>query len=479
MNKQEIKFLAERVSGIEARAKSIEQDGGDILNATGLREDTGFQYAEGSNKAYFNGSITRYTENFARKMMEDMKDHDEVYININSPGGVAQDGISLCNYFAECDKEIIMTATGQAYSAASTMFMGGDKRRIAPGGTVGIHRSWTRATGNEGDMGTVRKELQRMDKQLMDVYASRAIPLKLGDVKKLMIEDTALSAQEAVDLGLADEIITHKVMKEMAREQRELEKATAKTRKKKKVSGDSTSVNEVMADIGSVRKSIAAGEEDPEDRLLAWLESEGISGEKATTIASLVRSIFALMKTAPAIQNEARAEAGNAPAETETDVAPPEAPAEAAPAAEPEQVDVLSEPPNKTAEEVISAPPATEPAPATDEIVTEEDMDQITKEMQAPERSNLPMKKEVATPHKDGEAAPPPAPAPAQAPAAASKDDDAPAKSEVQELRDMVAQTNAALATVAATLASRQAPVLNGAGQDDILIPELPDYLTK
>lgn len=188
-----------------------------------MRDETGFDYEKGSNKAFFNNPITSYTVAFARKMLKDMKNHDEITIDVNSPGGSANAGITLFNVFSSAPQKVNMRIVGMAYSAASVMVQGADTRRVAPGASIGIHRSWTIGVGNEGEFGDLSNRLRRCDKSILDIY-SAVVPMgQMRNVKKYMVEDTSLSGKECVDLGLADAVLSKEELKEAARKEKKAE----------------------------------------------------------------------------------------------------------------------------------------------------------------------------------------------------------------------------------------------------------------
>jgi hypothetical protein len=72
-----------------------------------------------------------------------------------------------------------------------------------------IHRAWGFAIGNEADMSDMAGVLRKIDGQLADIYAKQS-GKTAAEMLALMAGDsdgTWFTAQEAADLGLADEVI--------------------------------------------------------------------------------------------------------------------------------------------------------------------------------------------------------------------------------------------------------------------------------
>ena len=172
-----------------------------------------FKYKEGSNKAHFNGDITSAASISCQQMLEDMEDHDTIEININSFGGSAYHGISIYNQLKQSGKEIIINVTGVAYSAASVVLQAGSQRNLGKGSVVGIHKASTIAFGDASDLQNSAKKLAATDRNLMDIYNDRVPKDQREKLEKLVSEDTALTAKEAIALGLADKVVAYKTEK--------------------------------------------------------------------------------------------------------------------------------------------------------------------------------------------------------------------------------------------------------------------------
>ena len=100
--------------------------------------------------------------------------------------------------------EVIIHIDGWAASAASIIAMAGD-RIIMPSNTMMmIHRASTYAYGNASDFEKAATDLRKIDTAVTATYEKRFVGER-DELVKLLEDETFLTANEAVALGLADE----------------------------------------------------------------------------------------------------------------------------------------------------------------------------------------------------------------------------------------------------------------------------------
>tara|TARA_R110000850_G_scaffold118412_4_gene235468 strand:- start:501 stop:1106 length:606 start_codon:yes stop_codon:yes gene_type:complete len=145
----------------------------------------------------------------------------DITMYINSPGGVVTAGLSIYSTMQYVKPDVATIVTGQAASMGSFLAMAGakGKRFVLPESRTMIHRvsSGTSATGGsvyvqdlefEDNVRHLR-ESHRLNDRLTALYVQHnSKKKKLKEVTDTMKHDTFFSAQEAVDWGLADEILT-------------------------------------------------------------------------------------------------------------------------------------------------------------------------------------------------------------------------------------------------------------------------------
>ena len=136
-------------------------------------------------------------------------DSAEIKVNINSPGGDAFDGTAIYTALLKHPATINVDIDGWAASAASFIAMAGDHIRIGRSAQMMIHDAWGLAIGNAEDMRKLAEELDGISDGIADVYAERTgFPKEYW--RERMRDESWFRGQEAIDAGLADELITRR-----------------------------------------------------------------------------------------------------------------------------------------------------------------------------------------------------------------------------------------------------------------------------
>jgi ATP-dependent Clp protease protease subunit len=145
----------------------------------------------------------------------------DILLYINSPGGSVTAGLAIYDtmQFIKCDVSTIVI--GQAASMGSFLANAGapSKRYVLPESRTMIHRvsSGTRGTGGSVHVQELEmednirhlQESKRLNERLTQLYIKHNTKGKTyEEMFETMKFDTFLSAEQAVELGLADEIIT-------------------------------------------------------------------------------------------------------------------------------------------------------------------------------------------------------------------------------------------------------------------------------
>ena len=145
----------------------------------------------------------------------------DISFYINSPGGAVTAGLAIYDtmQFIKCDVQTIVM--GQAASMGSLLAQAGTagKRMVLPESRTMIHRVSSGTPGTRGsvhvqdlqfeDSKRMFEESVRINQRLTELYVKHNTAGKTYDeLYETMKFDTFLSAQQAVDFGLADQIIT-------------------------------------------------------------------------------------------------------------------------------------------------------------------------------------------------------------------------------------------------------------------------------
>ena len=141
--------------------------------------------------------------------MEDPK--KDVHIYINSPGGNVSDGMAIYDTlnFMKCD--IVTYCLGMAASMSTVLLAAGTKgKRFAlPNSRIMIHQPSGGAGGQTSDISIAAKEILRWRKTINDILANHS-DKTAEEVEKDSDRDYYMTADEAKDYGLVDEVIASK-----------------------------------------------------------------------------------------------------------------------------------------------------------------------------------------------------------------------------------------------------------------------------
>ena len=133
-------------------------------------------------------------------------DTSEIELHLNSPGGNVWDGIAIYNSLKMHPAEVTVYVDALAASAASFIAQAGEKVIMARNAQMMIHDASAMAFGNAEDMREVADVLDRISNNIADIYAFNAGG-KLSEWRDLMKEEVWFTAEEAVEAGLADEML--------------------------------------------------------------------------------------------------------------------------------------------------------------------------------------------------------------------------------------------------------------------------------
>lgn len=132
----------------------------------------------------------------------------DVTVRISSGGGEVYEGIDIMTELKNHPGEVTVIVESLAASAASFIAVGGaDKILMRDTSEMMIHRAQTWVDGNADEVERTLGDLKRQDLKLAKIYAARAGG-EVEDWLAAMSEETWYSAQEAVDAGLADGLVS-------------------------------------------------------------------------------------------------------------------------------------------------------------------------------------------------------------------------------------------------------------------------------
>ena len=137
--------------------------------------------------------------------------NEDIHFFINSPGGGVTAGMAIYDTMQFIKPDVSTIVMGQACSMGSLLASSGapGKRKILPNARHMIHQPSGGAGGQATDMQIQVEEIIKMKKNLTQIYVDHNSKGKTFEqFRQDMERDKFMSAQEAVDYGLVDEIIT-------------------------------------------------------------------------------------------------------------------------------------------------------------------------------------------------------------------------------------------------------------------------------
>jgi len=133
-------------------------------------------------------------------------DADEITVRINSPGGSVFGGIAIYNALRTHPATVNVLVDSMAASIASVIAQAGDTRRMVQHSQMMIHEANGIAIGSGKE---IREYAELLDKQsdlIASIFAERSGKPE-AIFRALMANETFFSAEEAVETGLADEVM--------------------------------------------------------------------------------------------------------------------------------------------------------------------------------------------------------------------------------------------------------------------------------
>ena len=142
-----------------------------------------------------------------RKEIEAFGDVKTVELHINSMGGSVFEANAIVNYLRRLKADTIAYVDAFACSAASAIACACDMVVMPRNSVMMIHNPWTVAIGNAKELRKVAEDLDVLSEAFATVYLDKADG-KLDEKRltKLLDDETYLTAEQAYDLGLCDEI---------------------------------------------------------------------------------------------------------------------------------------------------------------------------------------------------------------------------------------------------------------------------------
>jgi ATP-dependent Clp protease, protease subunit len=131
---------------------------------------------------------------------------EDIELEINSPGGSVIDGSEIYTALKGYSGKITAKIVGLAASSASVIAMAADHIQISPTAQIMIHNVSSRASGDYRDLEHEAEVLKNYNNSIANAYKLKT-GLSHDELLDLMNKETWMSAQQAIELKFADEIL--------------------------------------------------------------------------------------------------------------------------------------------------------------------------------------------------------------------------------------------------------------------------------
>lgn len=161
---------------------------------------------------FLDGEINDVTADLVVAQMLFLEGQDpekDISLYINSPGGSVTAGLAIYDTMQYIKCAVQTICLGQAASMAALILAAGTvgKRFALPSSRILIHQPWGGVQGQAKDIGIQAKEIGRLKKLTIEYFAKHTGKTEV-QIAQDMERDFFMSAQDAVNYGVADKILT-------------------------------------------------------------------------------------------------------------------------------------------------------------------------------------------------------------------------------------------------------------------------------
>ncbi len=160
---------------------------------------------------FLNGGVDDNSANLIVAQMlflESENPEQDICFYINSPGGVVTAGMAIYDTMNFIKPDVHTVCIGQACSMGAFLLSSGQKgkRSILPNARVMIHQPLGGAEGQASDILIRANEIQKIKTKLNTIMASNS-GKTVEELEMATDRDNFMSAREALEFGLVDEIL--------------------------------------------------------------------------------------------------------------------------------------------------------------------------------------------------------------------------------------------------------------------------------
>jgi ATP-dependent Clp protease protease subunit len=172
-------------------------------------------------KLYINGEISNESFLiFSKKLsrLEVTYPNQTIQIEITSDGGDSEAGLAFFDRIRNSPNQIVTVAYGLVASAASLVFAAGHKRFMSPNAWLMVHEETPKLSDK---VSTLERDLRHFRK-IEDQYSTLMAAVSKTHKETwdyLNMNETYISAEEALQYGISDGIFDYKILKTLVEEE--------------------------------------------------------------------------------------------------------------------------------------------------------------------------------------------------------------------------------------------------------------------
>lgn len=166
-----------------------------------------------SAEIYIFGEITKWAwEEYGemssvlfKEKLDALGDVDTIHLYVNSPGGSVFEGIAIANMLKRHKARVIGHVEALAASIASNIIASCDEVRMPSNSMLMIHNAMTGVWGNSKELRKAADDLDRINEVQVETYMAKiGNKTSESEIRRMMDEETWLSAEQAYEIGLCD-----------------------------------------------------------------------------------------------------------------------------------------------------------------------------------------------------------------------------------------------------------------------------------
>lgn len=139
--------------------------------------------------------------------LQSLDDKADISLYLNTPGGIVSAGLGIYDTMQLISPNVNTICTGLAASMGSILLVAGKERSILPHAKVMIHQPLGGVSGQASDIIIEAEEIRKCRDELCSILSEHT-KQPFDKVFQDMDRDHWFTAQEAVDYGLVDKILS-------------------------------------------------------------------------------------------------------------------------------------------------------------------------------------------------------------------------------------------------------------------------------